>query len=349
MNSENKWNYKSYRAKYERRVKAIYAFALVLLAAIFGVSFQLGRSWILSLTVTLLSLLFLLLIFLTQKNDDYYISNIIADLSELMDCLKELSGEEIFPSDEDSLLSKLQTQAISLAGILQKQSEKEEREHENIKALVSDLSHQLKTPIATLKMYSDFLKQDLSEKERDEYVTILRQAVERLAFLSEGMIKLSRLESGLIQIEKQKQSISDTVLAAIKDSYVRAKNKSIEIKYTDEFKGEVNHDSHWTAEAVFNLIDNAIKYGSPGNTISISIREIGSSVEIAVEDENELIDPKEYNSLFKRFYRGSNSKNTEGVGIGLYLTSDIIEKQGGFVSVKKGAKGNRFCIYLFKE
>jgi len=349
MSSEKEWSFKTYRAKYEKRVKMVYVFALVLIVLLGVTSFFLGHSWILSLVTVLVSALFLPLIYMSQKNDDYYISGIIADLSDMLDCLSELSGEEIFPSDEDTLLSKLQNKVISLVHILKKQSEKEETEHENIKALVSDLSHQLKTPIATLKMYTEFLAQDISEEDRQEYVAVLHQAVERLMFLSEGMIKISRLESGLIQIDKQKQSINDTVLAAIKDSYVKAKNSNIEIKYSEDFRGDINHDSQWIKEAVFNLIDNAIKYGMPGNTICVSVRLIGSHVEIAVEDENKVIEQKEYNSLFKRFYRGSNSKNIEGAGIGLYLTTDIIEKQGGFVTVKKGVKGNRFSILLFME
>jgi len=348
MNSK-KTSFKTYRARYETRVKMIYIFALVLIVLLGVLSFCVSHMWTLSLAIVLISSLFIPVLYLSQKNDDIYISSIIADLSEMLDCLTELSGEEIFPFDEDTLLSKLQTKVISLVHILKKQSEREETEHENIKALVSDLSHQLKTPIATLKMYTDFLKQDISEEERQEYVAILHQAVERLAFLSEGMIKLSRLESGLIQIDKQEQSINDTVLSAIKDSYVKAKNSNIEIKYTEEYRGSINHDRHWTAEAVFNLIDNAIKYGTTGSTINVFVRRIGSYVEIAVEDENSVIETQEYNSLFKRFYRGKNSKNIEGAGIGLYLTADIIEKQGGFVTVKKGIKGNRFCILLFGE
>lgn len=348
MSIREKKTYMIYRKKYENRVRVIYALALVLIGVIWVTCFCFGNSIVHSFMISLVSVLFLVLIFFTQKNDDDYISNIIADLSEMMDCLNELDAKEVFPLDEDTVVSKLQTKAISLVHILNKQKEREEQEHENIKGLVSDLSHQLKTPISTLKMYTDFLNQDITDTEREEYILVLRQAVERLTFLSEGMIKISRLESGLIQIDKKKQSINDTVLSAIKDSYVKAKNSNIEITYTENYRGEIEHDSRWTAEAVFNLIDNAIKYGAPGNVVAVSIREIGSSVEIAVEDQNKPIDAKEYNSLFKRFYRGSNSKNIEGAGIGLYITSDIIEKQGGFVSVKKGEKGNRFCILLFK-
>jgi len=349
MKSESKHDYKSYKNRYETRGKIIYVFALVLLAVSVALGYFLsGKSLYAAGVILAADLLFVLLVYITKRNDDYYISNIIADLSDMLDCLMELSNEEIFPDNEDSLLSKLQSQVLGLVHILKMQREHESIEHENIKALVSDLSHQLKTPVATLKMYTDFLKQDdISKDERAEYVKVLDQAVERLLFLSEGMIKLSRLESGLIHVEKKKQSINDTVLSAIKDSFMRAQNAGIEIRYTEEYKGNVNHDRKWTEEAVFNLIDNAVKYGTAGNVIYVAVRSLGSSVEISVEDENTAIDPREYNSLFKRFFRGANSKNTEGAGIGLYLTVDIIEKQGGLVSVKQGKTGNRFNIVLF--
>ena len=106
------------------------------------------------------------------------------------------------------------------------------------------------------------------------------------------------------------------------------------------------HDSKWTAEAIYNLIDNAIKYGKAGNIIKVRIRELGMMIEISVEDQNTPIKQSEYNSIFERFYRGEGSGNIEGVGIGLYLTREIIEKQRGYVVVKPGEIGNRFVMVL---
>lgn len=349
LNRDKKKDYTSYKRGYVRRERLIYGLAFLLLVVATALTYFLsGGNLSFSLAALIVSIIFIALIFLMQKNDDAYISAIVEDLSRMLDSLAELNSEEVFPCDEDSLISKLQTQVLGLVSVLRKQNEKEVGEHENIKALVSDLSHQLKTPIANLKMYTDFLKQqDLSEAERNEYISILENSVERLLFLSEGMIKLSRLESGLIHVEKKKQSINDTILCAIKDSFAKAKNKGVNIEYCPEFEGEIDHDRKWTAEAIFNLIDNAIKYGVEGSTVYVGIRKLGTSVEIFVEDENVPISPAEYNSVFKRFFRGSNSKKIEGAGIGLYLTSDIVEKQGGFASLKKGKNGNRFTITMF--
>ena len=96
------------------------------------------------------------------------------------------------------------------------------------------------------------------------------------------------------------------------------------------------------------MIDNAIKYGKIGNIITVSVRELGLMIEISVEDQNHPINKREYNSIFERFYRGEGSSKIEGVGIGLYLAREIIEKQGGYVSVKPGQEGNRFIMVLVK-
>lgn len=132
-------------------------------------------------------------------------------------------------------------------------------------------------------------------------------------------------------------------MTALKDIYPKAKEAGIEIEYLENYSGECMHDPKWMTEAIFNLLDNAVKYG---NKIIVSVRKLGVSVEIAVEDENTQIERKEYNALFQRFYRGTNSKMIEGSGIGLYLAREIVSRQGGSLSVTKGAIGNKFYIII---
>lgn len=196
-------------------------------------------------------------------------------------------------------------------------------------------------------MYTDFLKNpDISDDERTQYLQVLELAVERLSFLSESMIKVSRLESGLINLDVKSQSINDTVLQAVKDVYVSAKNAGITIRYDEQVKCDIQHDRRWTAEACFNLLDNAIKYGKTGSEIVLSVRKLGLTVEISVTDENEPIGEDERTHIFERFYRGRNSGDKDGVGIGLYLSREIIEKQGGMLSVIPQKGGNKFVIVL---
>jgi len=287
--------------------------------------------------------------YILHKVDDLYISSVIIQLSELIDILSQISNKEIFPDNEDTVLSKLQAKVIKLSRMLKNKEKLEEQEHENIKKLVSDIAHQLKTPIANLKMYSSFLSDEtLTEEKRMEYIEVLCMSVERLDFLSENIIKVSRLESGIINLDIQRQSLNSTVLKAVKDIYLKAWDKGIEIKYNEDGQIELSHDFNWTAEAVFNLLDNAVKYGSKGNIIYLSVKRYGMFAEISVEDENGAIPYDERNNIFIRFYRGKNAASRqEGLGIGLYLSREIVVRQGGYINLRTTDKGNVFSVMMY--
>lgn len=280
--------------------------------------------------------------------DDAYITGVVADLSELADMLLHLEEKEIFPGNEDTVLSKLQNKIAKLTGILKQGRQRAEQEQQELKELVSDISHQLKTPLANLKMYSEFLEDtSLPEEKRREYTGVLRMAVERLQFLSENMIKISRLESGLIQMDSRMQSLNETVLKSVKNVYPKAKQRGTEIIYREQGQVILNHDRNWTAEAVFNLLDNAVKYGRRGNAVILSVQRLGMFVQVSVEDENGAIPQEERNQVFRRFYRGRGSKEQEGIGVGLYLAREITEMQGGYMNLKTTGKGNVFSIMLY--
>ncbi len=289
-----------------------------------------------------------LLAFGLHRLDDRYISDIVMELSRLMDVLMELEEREIFPGHEDTVLSKLQSQVIKLVRILRNKNEMAAWENENMKGLISDISHQLKTPISNLKMYSQFLREpSLSAERQKEYIEVICMSVERLHFLTENMIKISRLEGGLIRLNIQRQSLNETVLKAVKDIYPRARRKKIEIKYSADKQIMLKHDRNWTAEALFNLLDNAVKYAQPGSSISLSVRGLGMFAEVSVEDENGAIPEEERTKVFSRFYRGSHSRNQEGIGVGLYLCREIVLRQGGYMNLKTTAQGNVFSMVLY--
>lgn len=279
--------------------------------------------------------------------DDRHMVSIAADLSELCDSLVTLEERQLFPENEDTILSKLQSKMMKLVKILKKKNADSLREQENVKALVSDISHQLKTPIANLKMYSEFLSDDsLSEHRRKEYVEIVQISVERLIFLSESMIKLSRLESGLIHLHPEVQSLNETVLKAIKDVFAKARDKGVEITYVEEEPVFVCHDKSWTAEAVFNLLDNAVKYSPSGSTVAVTVRKLGMFSAVDVADMAKPIAEEERTKIFGRFYRGQNSRGTEGIGVGLYLAREIAVKQKGYLNLSCRKNGNVFSIFL---
>lgn len=223
-------------------------------------------------------------------------------------------------------------------------------EKEKTKALVTDLSHQLKTPLASLKMSYEIMESEqFNLQERKEFLKYGKEEITKLQGLITALIQLSRMETGMIILNPVSCNLKETILGAIEGIYIRAVNKNITIE-TEEFQSvKVIHDSTWTKEALVNLLDNAVKYSVAGSTVSIRVTRLISYVLIEIEDEGIGIDRKDYSSIFKRFYRGKNKqvKETEGAGVGLYLVKSIIEEQGGTVMVKEALKGGSiFCVTL---
>lgn len=274
---------------------------------------------------------------------------LVLQLDLALDNLMRVEKCAVFEENKENLASKLQSKIFRLSGILQQQREQEKKEHEKIKTLVSDLSHQLKTPIANLKMYGELLQdKSLSESDREIYMNILQATIDKLQFLTEGLIKMSRLESGLIKLHMQEQNLSEALLRALKSVYGMAKSKHMEIVYKQEEEVVLCHDSNWTSEAVYNLLDNAVKYGTSGNPIILQTKNYGMFVEIMVKDTNEPIAKEERHLVFKRFYRGKQQREKEGIGVGLYLAKEIAEKQGGYMRLHVKESGNCFSIVLPK-
>lgn len=268
----------------------------------------------------------------TRKEQAYW-SNIAAQLSDLCDCLLSLEHREIFSRNEDTIFSKLQDKVLKLVTILQQKNEDSLQAQENMKGLISDLSHQLKTPIASLKLYTALLEEPtLTEQQQKQYTEVLRTAIDRLIFLSESMIQLSRLESGLIQLQLEEKSLNQTVLMAIKNVFAKAKQHHITLTYDSEKELSLIHDQRWT-----------------GSTVAIRVRELGLFVAVDVTDQAEPIPEEERSRIFQRFYRGQNSKATEGIGIGLYLARKIATEQNGHLNLRCRSNGNTFSILLFQR
>lgn len=224
------------------------------------------------------------------------------------------------------------------------------KEENDTKSLVTDISHQLKTPIASLKMSCEIMNTtSLTPEERLEFQQKTYEEVNKLEILLNSLMNLSKLESKLIQINPTKGSIKETLIKAVSSTYVKASSKNIEI-VTEEFEDVlIPHDLKWTAEVFVNILDNAIKYSPKGSKIKIRVSRLVSYILIEVEDEGIGISTKETHEIFKRFYRGKDAviKNQEGSGVGLYLARRIVEQQGGTISVRPGRKsGSIFRVTL---
>lgn len=277
-----------------------------------------------------------------------YISSILEKLTDLINTIIDGNEEEVFSVLNDDLLSKLQNQTTKLTGILKSQNSRLKNEKDEIQSLISDISHQLKTPFANLKMYCDFFKSnDMSSEEREEFVAIINNQLEKLEFLMESMIKMSRLESGIIALKIKENSLDEICLSAIKQVYEKAKSKNIEIEFN--LKEDINLlvDLKWTTEAIFNIIENGVKYTESNGKIIINTKCFEMFAMIEIKDNGIGIKEDEINNIFKRFYRGKNAEDEDGVGIGLYLSRKIVSMQNGFIKVKsKKNNGSIFYVML---
>ena len=209
--------------------------------------------------------------------------DMLIELSDMLTNSIDMKDEEVFSTREDTLFSKLQHQSLKLTGILKEQNKLVEEEKNMIKELISDIAHQLKTPLTNMKMYEEFLQdENLSIEERKEFNEIILISIDRLTFLIENMIKMSRLESGIIKLKEEKHNLKDTILLAIVEIQKKAKNKNIEIRLEEVNKAIINYDKNWIKEAIFNILENAVKYTGENGEINITIEsyEMFSRVDI---------------------------------------------------------------------
>ena len=276
-----------------------------------------------------------------------YINDILTKLSDMLATISDMNETEVFSMIDDSIFSKLQHQTLRLINILKSQNKKMEYEKNEIKSLISDIAHQLKTPLTNMKIYSEFLQdENLLEEDRIEFNKVIMLSLDKLCFLVESMIKMSRLESSIINLHKRPSEINESILSAITQLYKKAQLKNIKIEFSPKENIKLNYDKKWTTEAIFNIIENAIKYSHKDSTIFINVEKYEIFTRIDIKDEGIGISEEEIPKIFKRFYRGSNVLNEEGIGIGLYLSREIVTKQGGYIKVKSYKNGSIFSIFL---
>lgn len=228
-----------------------------------------------------------------------------------------------------------------------------ENEKENVKSLVTDISHQLKTPLANVELYNTLLAEEgISDEERLEFLETEGVAIEKLKMLVDSLINISRLEADMISIDKKEENLKECIESAISSVKADAAKKNIIIK--NEIKEDciLVIDRKWTTEAIFNLLDNAVKYTAPNGKIRLSLDNGINYFALNIEDNGIGIDTNEYNDIFKRFYRSRNDivQNEKGSGVGLYLVRKIMNLQDGnvMVSSEKG-KGSTFTLYFSKS
>ena len=210
------------------------------------------------------------LLFLLDFLHNRYHDDLLEQITLLIEALVEQQERIVFPENEDTLTARLQHQLLKLRNILTAQNQMLAQEKEQIKTLISDISHQIKTPVAAANTFAQLLDdKGISNEERSEYIATLQTSLEKLTFLTNSLIKMSRLESGIISLKPEKNSLNDIVLQAVKTVYAKAKEKNITITFDCEQNFEAMLDFNWTTEAITNVLDNAVKYTPSGGDCRI--------------------------------------------------------------------------------
>lgn len=266
---------------------------------------------------------------------------ILENLGKMLEAAME--GNFTEASFDESLLSALESSFAHYLAASTVSARKVDAEKEKLKALIGDISHQTKTPIANILLYTQLLKE---QPVNTDCLEALEGQTKKLQSLIDALVKTSRLETGVIALHPEPGELWSVMTSAV--SQLRPKAEAKGVRITLEH-GEANavFDPKWTEEALYNLLDNAVKYTPSGGRVSVTAAVYPMFSAVLVQDTGPGIAEEEQPKIFQRFYRGTAYREQEGVGIGLYLVRQIAEGQGGFVKVRsQPGQGSTFSLYL---
>ncbi|MDU7029973.1 sensor histidine kinase [Robinsoniella peoriensis] len=295
------------------------------------------------LTVCALVWLFLLVYCFGRR-----LSMFTGDLCQTLDRMISGNDKPEQAIDSETLFACIIHRISRLYDIMRENRRKVDQERQELQTLVSDISHQVKTPVSNLRMVTDtLLTKSVTEQERIDFLQGIQNQTDKLDFLFQSLIKTSRLETGAIHLEKNDCKLYTTLAQAMSGIVYGAEKKNISVTVNCPEDLHLSHDSKWTTEALFNLLDNAVKYTTAGGRISVSVEQWEMYVKLDIADTGKGIPESNQASIFRRFYREEAVHDEPGVGIGLYLAREIITRQGGYMKVtSEVGKGSIFSVFL---
>lgn len=276
----------------------------------------------------------------------FRLSRTLTRLDQMLDSALENTFEE--NAFDESRLSALETKLHHFLSASRARSSRTVSERDHVQTLIGDISHQTKTPIANLRLYSDLLAEQSGLPESAQLLAdeIGRQSA-KLDFLIQSLIKASRLENGIVQVSPETSAMDVLLESAALGVLKKAQNRSVTLIMDVPQNLSACFDLKWTAEALYNILDNALKYTPPGGEIRVTAQAYELFCRIDVSDTGIGISEDEIPKIFSRFYRSSAVSQEEGVGIGLYLSREIITLQGGYIKVSsEPGKGSCFSVFL---
>lgn len=250
----------------------------------------------------------------------------------------------------EDMLSRLEARMYQYLSMDRQDRKETAKERDAVKSLVSDISHQTKTPVANILLYSQLLQENESLDERARQIAgQIEMQTEKLNFLIQSLIRTSRLENGIVAVVPKE----DRILELIHDlpHPASAQAKGVEYHIVEEMPDICAcFDRKWTVEALSNLVDNAVKYTPPGGKVTVSVQEYEMFVRIDVADTGIGISEEETAKIFARFYRSPHVQEERGVGLGLYLAREILHREGGYIKVASvPGEGSVFSVFLSKR
>ena len=293
-------------------------------------------------------------------------NKVVERLDQMLD--DAINGTFSESSYDETKLSRLESKWKEFLGTSVLSNQNLEAERHRLEQFISDISHQTKTPMTNIKMYTELLSEEVNTLQKNEadaeavkasikkiqkYTEEIGRQNERLEFLIDSLTKLSRLESGTLEVVADKASVNELVKSGISAVKPKAAKKDIKIITTapeEDAAVEAAFDMKWTLEALINVLDNAVKYSPEGGTIEVKLSETEMYAAIHVIDEGQGISEEDATKIFGRFFRSSEVQQDDGVGIGLYLTREILSKEDGYIKVISSDKreGGEFILYLKK-
>lgn len=270
---------------------------------------------------------------------------------ERMNKMLEAAADGSFQESmyDESMISSVETRLahVLAASFVSEKDLTEERE--NVRRLITDISHQTKTPLANLLLYAQMLEERQLPKEEQSFVREIGCQAKKLEFLIVSLVRASRMETGMFSLRPESGDVSRMVEEALGQVMVKADGKGQKIDYVPD-SCYACFDWKWTVEAIYNIVDNAVKYTPEGGKIKIRLTNTELFARIEITDTGIGITEADTAKIFQRFYRGKGAGSEEGIGIGLYLTRQILAEESGYIKVKSAVgEGSSFFVYLPAE
>jgi len=277
-----------------------------------------------------------------------YIQKAFNSIDMVLDRVLSKNINSLFEITDENRISKLTHKAHRIVDMYVSEVIQTKDEKEAIQGFISDMSHQMKTPLSGISMYADLLIEgNLSSDEQKEFLSRMKLSTEKLQWIMDNLIKMSRLEVGTIQLAPIETNINQTISDAIGNVVAAATKKNTNIIVSDFQDMPLYHDRKWTREAIVNVLENAVKYSLPDSEIKVSVEPLPLYTKVIITDYGIGINQNDWHLIFKRFYRGQNVSDKEGAGLGLYLAALIMEKQGGYIMVDSmPGKFTSFSLFL---